>query len=103
MERGVGFAAGDLAKALSVAKAEVSPIVDDMGARGMLVAETVGRVLHYFVVGSQPGAQLTPKRRPAPMESFADICESSYCADFTSSSTHERRPARRSAPTRTWR
>ncbi|KVN08216.1 hypothetical protein WT09_30810 [Burkholderia stagnalis] len=82
MERGIGFAAADLAKALNIAKADVSPIVDDMVERGMLVAEQTARAIHYFIAGSQPGASLMPTRRPSPMESFVDISQCSYCADF---------------------
>ncbi len=82
MQRGVGFAAGDLAKALNVAKAEIEPIANDMVARGMLAAHQTTRVLHYFIAGTQPGAELMPTRRPGPMENAADITECSYCSDF---------------------
>ena len=82
MERGVGFAAGDLAKALNVPKAEVEPIANDMVARGMLVAQHAKRALHYFIAGTQPGAQLMPTHRPGPMENTVDITECSYCSDF---------------------
>ncbi|HHT8992820.1 TPA: hypothetical protein ACT5B2_003865 [Burkholderia cenocepacia] len=82
MERGVGFAAGDLAKALNVPKAEVEPIANDMVARGMLVAQQAKRVVHYFIAGTQPGAELMPTHRPGPMENVVDITECSYCSDF---------------------